>query len=637
MFSVVTAVALVASAGFGLFAFEKLRIGGPIYRNVAEAQVLTADIMPPPIFVVEAYLDTVLAVHGQMTPDVLKGRLVRLRGQYQERMSYWQTSDMPASIKMLLRTKVAEPADTFWRLAETKLLPALGLQDPSVRDAVFVGMSKAYQDHRSAVDELVTLAVDLGMSIETDVQAQAATAFYLQVGLSLVALAALLLSSAATLISIVRPLNAITGDIEALAADRLEQTSDLGARKDEIGAIASALQVLRQSAFRRHELESASASQRHEMDRQRDRQLAIDNAKADDLKHFVHAVEAGFNGLSSGDLTTRMTQAVSPEFEPIRVRFNDSMAELEVTMGAVVEGIGSMRTGLAEISIASADLSQRTEQQAASLEQTVAALTKVTQGIDRTAQVADDARAAACMAQTEAEKGGGVVERAVAAMSAIETSSAKIGQIIGVIDEIAFQTNLLALNAGVEAARAGEAGRGFAVVAQEVRGLAQRSAEAAKEIKSLIATSTTQVEEGVALVLASGRSLQDIVSQVGGVSQIITQMAQSAREQALSLQEVSAAADDMDKVTQQNAAMVEETTAAAQTLTRETNDLSEMVGRFRTAAMTSKTGRDRQGQALEQPVSRRSASPRPVAQMRTTGTGGAFVKARSAAEDWAEF
>ena len=191
------------------------------------------------------------------------------------------------------------------------------------------------------------------------------------------------------------------------------------------------------------------------------------------------------------------------------------------------------KTGLAEITVAAGDLSQRTEQQAASLEETVAALSEVTRGVGQTAQSADDARAAAFMAQKEAEKGGDVVTRAVAAMSEIEASSAKIGQIIGVIDEIAFQTNLLALNAGVEAARAGEAGRGFAVVAQEVRGLAQRSAEAAKEIKGLIATSSAQVEQGVELVSASGQSLEQIVAQVGGVAQIITDMAQAAREQSL--------------------------------------------------------------------------------------------------------
>ena len=351
---------------------------------------------------------------------------------------------------------------------------------------------------------------------------------------------------------------------------------------NELGAMARSLVVFQETG--RGKVAAELAAERARLAAEQER-LNQDREKAEEAQRMAHAFEQisiGLDALSHGDLTVRIG-AVDARYAEIRDHFNKSVATLEEAMGSVIGAVATIRSGLTEISSASHDLARRTEQQAASLEETIAALGDVSRGVNGTAEGAGRAQQAVTAARDNATKGGDIVARAVEAMTAIQGSSEKIGNIISVIDEIAFQTNLLALNAGVEAARAGEAGKGFAVVAQEVRELAQRSANAAKEIKTLISTSSAQVDTGVGLVTASGASLREIVEQVVEMSATITDIANAAREQATSLREVTAAGDQMDKVTQQNAAMVEQTTAAAQNLTQETENLAHMMQRFRTS------------------------------------------------------
>jgi len=314
----------------------------------------------------------------------------------------------------------------------------------------------------------------------------------------------------------------------------------------------------------------------------------------------------------------------APKAQQLKTDFNAAASRLQDAMKSIASTTGGVSAGADEIAQASDDLSRRTEQQAASLEETAAALDEITATVRKTAAGAKEASQVVAAARGDAQRSGEIVSQAVSAMTQIEGSSQKVGNIIGVIDEIAFQTNLLALNAGVEAARAGEAGRGFAVVAQEVRALAQRSADAAKEIKTLISTSTQQVGAGVNLVGQTGEALQRIVDQVASIDTLVNAIAASANEQSTGLHEVNIAVNQMDQVVQQNAAMVEQATAATHALKGEASELANLVGRFKVA--------DGVGGAMKAP-----AAPAPRARPTTAVRPGRSSAAVAVKEDWEEF
>ncbi|KPF53519.1 methyl-accepting chemotaxis protein [Rhizobium sp. AAP116] len=402
----------------------------------------------------------------------------------------------------------------------------------------------------------------------------------LMVVLSVVAAGIAAFSIWTVTVGVIRPVSSITTAMDRLAHGDLDVAIYGEGRRDEIGVMASTVVVFRDNARERVRLEKEADDNRQAAEAERlahERQQAVDAAEV----HFaVERIGHALGQLADGKLTYRITEAFAERLDAIRVNFNDAVAKLEDAMRRVGQNAQVIAAGSGQIHAAADDLSKRTERQAASVEETAAALEQITTTIGETSHRAREAGRQVTETRSAAERSGSIVQRAVSAMQEIEGSSKEITTIITVIDEIAFQTNLLALNAGVEAARAGEAGKGFAVVAQEVRELAQRSAGAAKEIRSLIGKSGDQVKNGVELVVATGKALDEIVAQVQAVSINVNAIVEASGDQATGLKEINTAVAVMDQGTQQNAAMVEESTAASHSLAKEAEALFQLIGKF---------------------------------------------------------
>ena len=377
------------------------------------------------------------------------------------------------------------------------------------------------------------------------------------------------------------PLSALCDRLEALQKGQVEVDAPWAARGDDIGQISRAVLAFRDAAVQKRDAEAQSQAMRAAAEQERQAAAAQQAAIAAEDAVVVTALGAGLAALAKGDLAHRIDVAFAPRSRQLKEDYNAALVALSGTMSEIAASAVAVRQGAAQASDAVDDLSRRTEQQAASLEETAAALDQMTTAVRRTAE---GAQGAADITET-ARQGAGeretMVRQTATAMNEIKTASGHINEILGVMDEIAFQTNLLALNAGVEAARAGDAGRGFAVVASEVRALAQRSGDAAREIKTLISDSTGSVERGAQLAGRTGDSLSALVAQVGEIDSLATELAASAREQAIGLEEVNTAVNQMDQMTQHNAAMVEKSTAANRALAEQAELLSALIARFR--------------------------------------------------------
>ena len=597
---------LIVAAWMVYSVFENNRIGSDAYDQVIESKDLIADILPPPLLPYEAELVMITMRDGAAADlPAKKARIAKLHADYTDRLNHWIEVGKACGISDAKYTTLMDDlkakGDTFWNDLEKNVVPEVamgGLNKQAAMAGSMANLVAIEKTIRDSLDYINARSASVEKGSITSSHVGLAMLMCLGAGIAVILFGLIVAANA----FVIRGINRLSASLAELVSGKLDGIIPYRMRGDEIGTMARAVAVLQAHEVEARDMraEQEQAKAHAEAERLRTQAEAI----ASERTLVMQALGGAMEKLARGDLTFRLSDDGVPQaYGRLRDNFNDAVGAFEDVITKLATSTVALNSGTQEITSASDNLNRRTEMQAASLEETAAAVAEITKKLRATASGATQAQTVVSGAKNEAARSGDVVRQAIEAMRSIENSSTQITSIISVIDEIAFQTNLLALNAGVEAARAGDAGRGFAVVAQEVRGLAQRSADAAKQIKTLIASSHSEVQQGVKLVGETGTALESIVKRVLEINDVVGEIARAANEQAETLGHVNSAVDDMDKNTQQNAAMVEQTSTATHQLAGLTRDLAHLVSGFSVRKNTGTT---------------RPAVPRLAA----TGTGG---------------
>ncbi|HEX8485862.1 methyl-accepting chemotaxis protein [Sphingomonas sp.] len=570
---VLLAVMLVAS-GLVAMLTDRIRIGGPLQVQQQQTSDYVADILPPPAYIIEPYLEATLLMAGSGNVAVRAARLGELHRTYDDRQRYWRGATMDEGLRGRL-TVADVPARQFWTELEQQFIPAIRAGRTAAAASSYRRLTSAYATHRAAIDLAVKDAATFQAALLERSGREVSRALLLAIASGIIVISGFIGFFWAINRRAVAPLGNVADAMQRLATGDFTASILASERPDEIGELARGMSILRDGAIAKQAADATKVRSDTEQ------------------RMVVSTVANHLSELSAGDLTTQITTDFPGEYGALKTNFNEALARLRELIGSVSESAATIRTGSGEIAQASEDLARRTESNAASLEETAASVTQMDGRMKASATAASRTVERADQAIATVVGGRAVADEAVQAMGRVSDSAKGIDTVIEGLDKIAFQTRVLAMNAAVEAGRAGEAGRGFAVVADLVSALAMRAEEEAKRARDQLTVTQSEVVIAVQAVQKVDGALAAISGDVGQVHELLATMAADNMAQSAAITQISAALGLMDRATQQNAAMVEETSAAARNLSSEVGALAEQAACFNVADGSTHAPRSR--------------------------------------------